>query len=129
MRHGLSLKDIHITSKFDPWFLDQIKAIVDTEEVLRKNGLPKNSSDLLAIKKMGFSDARLAELTSVTEPHVNLLRNNLNVHPIYKRVDTCSAEFSTQTSYMYSSYEGDGLNTAESEVNPCLLYTSDAADE
>ena len=66
---------------------------------------------------MGFSDARLAELTSITEQHINSLRNNLNVHPIYKRVDTCSAEFSTQPSYMYSSYEGDGLNTAESEVS------------
>jgi carbamoyl-phosphate synthase large subunit len=118
MRHGLSLKDIHNTSKFDPWFLDQIKAIIDTEEILRKNGLPKNRSDLLAIKKMGFSDARLAKLTRVTDAHINSLRNNLNVHPIYKRVDTCSAEFSTQTSYMYSSYEGDGLNTAENEVNP-----------
>jgi carbamoyl-phosphate synthase large subunit len=118
IRHGLSLKDIHNTSKFDLWFLNQIQAIVDTEEVLRTNGLPKNKPGLLAIKKMGFSDARLAELTCVTESNVNSLRINLDVHPIYKRVDTCSAEFPTQTSYMYSSYEGDGLNPAESEVNP-----------
>ncbi len=118
MRHGLSLEDIHNTSKFDPWFLDQIKTIVDTEQSIRINGLPKDKSNLLAIKKMGFSDARLAKLTGISESNINSLRNNLGVHPIYKRVDTCAAEFPTQTSYMYSSYEGDGLNIPESEVNP-----------
>jgi len=118
MRHGLSLEDIHNTSKFDPWFLDQIKTIVDTEQSIRINGLPKDKSNLLTIKKMGFSDARLAKLTGISESNITSLRNNLGVHPIYKRVDTCSAEFPTQTSYMYSSYEGDGLNIPESEVNP-----------
>ena len=118
MRHGLSLEDIHNTSKFDPWFLDQIKTIVDTEQSIRINGLPKDKSNLLTIKKMGFSDARLAKLTGISESNITSLRNNLGVHPIYKRVDTCAAEFPTQTSYMYSSYEGDGLNTPESEVNP-----------
>ena len=118
MRHGLSLEDIHNTSKFDPWFLDQIKTIVDTEQSIRINGLPKDKSNLLTIKKMGFSDARLAKLTGISESNITSLRNNLGVHPIYKRVDTCAAEFPTQTSYMYSSYEGDGLNIPESEVNP-----------
>ena len=118
MRHGLSLEDIHNTSKFDPWFLDQIKTIVDTEQSIRINGIPKDKSNLLTIKKMGFSDARLAKLTGISESNIISLRNNLGVHPIYKRVDTCAAEFPTQTSYMYSSYEGDGLNTPESEVNP-----------
>ena len=118
MRHGLSLEDIHNTSKFDPWFLDQIKTIIDTEQSIRINGLPKDKSNLLTIKKMGFSDARLAKLTGISESNITSLRNNLGVHPIYKRVDTCAAEFPTQTSYMYSSYEGDGLNTPESEVNP-----------
>ena len=118
MRHGLSLEDIHNTSKFDPWFLDQIKIIVDTEQSICINGLPKDKSNLLTIKKMGFSDARLAKLTGISESNITSLRNNLGVHPIYKRVDTCSAEFPTQTSYMYSSYEGDGLNIPESEVNP-----------
>ena len=118
MRQGLSLEDIHSSSKFDPWFLNQIKAIIDKEEILRTNGLPKDKSNLLKIKKMGFSDARLAHLTGKSESDIQSIRNSLDVHPIYKRVDTCAAEFPTRTSYLYSSYEGDGLNPSESEINP-----------
>jgi carbamoyl-phosphate synthase large subunit len=118
MRHGLNLKDIQNASKFDPWFLDQIKAIVDREEGVRSNGLPTSKSDLLVLKKMGFSDARLAELAGTDAISVRRMRNKLNLHPTFKRVDTCAAEFPSQTSYMYSSYEGDGLNAPESEVEP-----------
>ena len=118
MRHGLSIEDIHKASKFDPWFLYQIKGIVDTENILRAKGLPKAKHDLLRIKQMGFSDARIAELTGLSEATINSSRNDLDIHPVYKRVDTCAAEFPTQTSYMYSSYQGDGLNTADSETNP-----------
>ena len=118
MRYGLSLGDIQTASKFDPWFLDQIKIIVDAEEILRSNGLPREKHKLLSIKKMGFSDARLAKLTGLSEANVNSSRKNLNIYPIYKRVDTCAGEFPTQTSYMYSSYQGDYLNTAECEANP-----------
>jgi carbamoyl-phosphate synthase large subunit len=116
MRHGLSLEEIHSASKFDPWFLDQIKAIVDTEQGVRKSGLPKDKSGLLALKKMGFSDARLAELGSIDTASVTNARIRNNVRPVYKRVDTCAGEFPSQTSYMYSCYEGDGLNEPESEV-------------
>jgi carbamoyl-phosphate synthase large subunit len=118
MRHGISLEDIHATSKFDPWFLDQIKAIVDTEEDVRANGLPTDKAGLLALKKMGFSDARLAELAGSDAATVTASRIKADVRPCYKRVDTCAAEFPSQTSYMYSCYEGDGLNPAESEVDP-----------
>ena len=118
MRHGLSIEDIHKASKFDPWFLYQIKGIVDAENILRAKGLPKTKHDLLRIKQMGFSDARIAELTGLSEATINSSRNDLDIHPAYKRVDTCAAEFPTQTSYMYSSYQGDGLNTADSETNP-----------
>jgi len=118
MRHGISLEDIHNTSKFDPWFLDQIKAIVDTEEAVRENGLPTDKAGLLALKKMGFSDARLAELAGSDAATVTASRIKADVRPTYKRVDTCAAEFPSQTSYMYSCYEGDGLNPPESEVDP-----------
>jgi carbamoyl-phosphate synthase large subunit len=118
MRHGVSLEDIHATSKFDPWFLEQIKVIVDTEEVVRANGLPTDKAGLLALKKMGFSDARLAELAGSDAASVTQSRIDADVRPSYKRVDTCAAEFPSQTSYMYSCYEGDGLNPPESEVEP-----------
>jgi carbamoyl-phosphate synthase large subunit len=118
MRYGLSLDEIHTASKFDPWFLNQIKAIVDMEEILRANGLPKERSELLQIKKMGFSDARLGELTGLSEANINSSRRDLNIHPTYKRVDTCAAEFPTQTSYMYSSYQGNGADSGECESNP-----------
>jgi carbamoyl-phosphate synthase large subunit len=118
MRHGLSLKDIQNSSKFDPWFLDQIKSIIDTETEVRATGLPSSKSGLLALKKMGFSDSRLAELTGTSAHKIRETRNKLNLHPTFKRVDTCAAEFSSQTSYMYSCYEGDGLNTPDSEVEP-----------
>jgi len=117
MRHGVSLEDIHDTSKFDPWFLEQIKAIVDMEENVRANGLPEDMAGLLALKKMGFSDARLAELAGSDAASVTAARIKVNVRPTYKRVDTCAAEFPSQTSYMYSAYEGDGLNPPETEVD------------
>ena len=118
MRHGVSLEDIHATSKFDPWFLDQIKTIVETEEGVRKNGLPDDKAGLLSLKKMGFSDARLAELAGKNPAEVTETRLNNDVRPVYKRVDTCAAEFPSQTSYMYSAYEGDGLNEPENEAEP-----------
>ena len=120
IRHGMSLKKIQKSSGFDPWFLDQIEMIVKFEEGLREKGLPSNKSDFLTVKKLGFSDARIGELVNLNTNAVTLKRKELGVNPIYKRVDTCAAEFSSQTSYMYSSYEGDGLNEPENEVNPSL---------
>jgi len=116
-RHGLSLEDVQSASKFDPWFLEQIKAIVDTEETLRANGLSDDAPSLLKLKKMGFSDARLAEITGDTPTTVAAKRREVSVTPSFKRVDTCAAEFPSQTSYMYSAYTGDGVNPPESEVD------------
>lgn len=118
MRQGMSLEDIQEITKYEPWFLEQLKAIIDTENELRKNGLPENKEDLLRLKKQGFSDRRLAELTGLTAPGVTKLRHSLNVLPVFKRVDTCAAEFDSVTPYMYSCYEGDGVSDAECEAYP-----------
>ncbi len=118
MRYGLTNEEIQTSSSFDPWFLDQIRALVDQEEAIRKNGLPDTMRDFLNIKKLGFSDARLAELVGSSEEAVAAKRRALDVKPVYKRVDTCAGEFASQTSYMYSTYEGDGVRPAECEANP-----------
>ncbi len=117
-RLGLPYDDIKAACKFDPWFLDQFKAIVDMEENIRTKGLPDTHIELLAIKKMGFCDARLSELTGQPEAEIAVKRRALDVKPVYKRVDTCAGEFASQTSYMYSAYEGDGTRPAECEANP-----------
>ncbi len=117
-RCGLDLETIRAACKFDPWFLDQIKCLVDEEAEIRAHGLPGDKAGMLRLKKMGFADARLAELSSMTASVVAARRRSLNVTPVYKRVDTCAAEFASQTSYMYGCYEGDGLNAPECEARP-----------
>ena len=105
MREGLSLEQINKITSYDPWFLEQIKNIIDAESEVKKHGLPKDSKGLLALKRMGFSDKRLAKLTSLTENDVRKVRHDAKVEPVYKRVDSCAAEFDSVTSYMYSCYE------------------------
>ena len=117
MRHGFSNEDIFDTTKFDPWFIDQIRAIVDAEDRVRNDGLPGDVHDLLTLKKMGFSDQRLAELADMNEETVRARRNELGVMPVFKRIDTCAAEFPSSTSYMYACYEGDGVNEPEDEAD------------
>jgi carbamoyl-phosphate synthase large subunit len=117
-RQGLPFEDIQAACRFDPWFLAQIEAIVNAEDGVRMAGVPADAADLLHLKKMGFSDARLAELGGITEAAVAELRAGVGVQPVYKRVDTCAAEFPAQTSYMYSTYEGDGVNPPECESRP-----------
>ncbi len=104
-RHGLSIAEVHAACKYDPWFLEQIEEIVRTEEQIRKDGLPKDADSLQALKRMGFSDARLAELTKAKDADVAALRRKLGVVPVFKRVDTCAAEFDSTTPYFYSTYE------------------------
>jgi carbamoyl-phosphate synthase large subunit len=118
MRHGMPLEDIQRASKYDIWFLERIKTIVDAEESVRTGGIPDDPQALLKLKKLGFSDDRLAELSGRDVDGVTEARRALGVLPVYKRVDTCAAEFASQTSYMYSCYEGDGLNPAECEAEP-----------
>ncbi len=105
-RLGMSLDDIHQESKIDPWFLIQIQELIQLEKQIslyKLNDL--DAAILLKYKKKGFSDERLAELMSVTQKEIRDLRNQFKVKPVYKRVDTCAAEFETSTAYMYSSYD------------------------
>ena len=117
-RHGLSVQDVHDITKYDTWYLERIHHIVETEKEIKKHGLPINSEGWLKIKKMGFADVRLAKLVGVTESAVRKARWKHKVHPVYKRVDSCAAEIPSTTPYMYSCYEGDGVNPAVCEVNP-----------
>jgi carbamoyl-phosphate synthase large subunit len=120
-REGLSAEEIQAASKFDPWFLDQIHAIVQTEAGVRDGGLPDGRDGVLALKQMGFSDARLATLAGLSESEVARTRKELGVVPAFKRVDTCAAEYEARTPYMYSTYEsdaGDGTGAAECEAQP-----------
>ncbi|MDG2270075.1 MAG: carbamoyl-phosphate synthase large subunit, partial [Alphaproteobacteria bacterium] len=90
-RLGLSAADIHRVTKYDPWFLEQISSIIQTEARIREQGLPEDYDGLMKLKKMGFSDQRLAELTESTEATVVDLRSKLDLHPVFKRIDTCAA--------------------------------------
>jgi len=104
-RVGFSLEEIHQYCKIDPWFLAEIKGIVDTEARVIAHGLPKSATQLRALKAQGFSDARLANLAKTTEAEVRQARRQLDVAPVFKRIDTCAAEFASPTAYMYSTYE------------------------
>ena len=105
-RIGMSLEEIHAITYIDPWFLAQIEGIVAAEGALCGRGLASlGKEELWRLKRMGFSDQRLARLLNTDQHAVRARRGELDVHPIYKRVDTCAAEFATQTAYMYSSYE------------------------
>ncbi|MGB3742518.1 MAG: carbamoyl-phosphate synthase large subunit [Castellaniella sp.] len=103
---GFSLDEVHQLTKIDPWFLAQIKEIVDIELALEQRTVSELDDDTMReLKRRGFSDRRLAFLLDTTEAEVRKLRHQMNVRPVYKRVDTCAAEFATTTAYMYSTYE------------------------
>ncbi|WP_394537430.1 carbamoyl-phosphate synthase large subunit [Lysobacter enzymogenes] len=107
-RAGLSVEDVHALSFVDPWFLDQIEELIATEREVADAGLGAlDKGRMRALKRMGFSDARLAQLTGTDETAVRTLRRAFGVRPVYKRVDSCAAEFATTTAYMYSTYEDE----------------------
>ena len=116
LRLGVSVEDIHRRCHFDPWFIDRIAEIVQSEETVRQKGLSDDPREMRHLKSMGFSDERLAELAGISAAEARHLRGD--IHPSFKRIDTCAAEFSSDTPYMYSAYEGGGLNPAESEADP-----------
>jgi carbamoyl-phosphate synthase large subunit len=118
MRHGFSVENIHEITKIDPWFLDRIKHIIDTESAIREHGLPVHAEGWLDIKRMGFSDARLAALVGVKEDAVRKARQKHNVRPVYKRVDSCAAEIPSETAYMYSTYETPFASMGSDECCP-----------
>jgi len=148
MREGLSVAEIHAITRYDPWFLDRIKEIVDVEDQICGKGLPRDAEGLRRLKAMGFSDRRLAELNlksaniagtgvktrarshgllhdavkamigATTEDEVRALRHRLGVRPVFKRIDTCAAEFEAKTPYMYSTYESPTFGSPEDESQP-----------
>ena len=118
MRHGLSDDEIHATTMFDPWFLARIREIIEVERGLRNDGLPVTEKGLRHLKMMGFTDARLAALTGRDEANVRAARHNLGVTAVFKRIDTCAAEFEAQTPYMYSTYEVPVFDEVECEARP-----------
>jgi len=118
MRYGLSNDEIHGVTKFDPWFLDRIREIIEAEEQVRQNGLPTATADMRRLKMMGFTDARLANLTGFKEADVRKSRQGLGVTAVFKRIDTCAAEFEAQTPYMYSTYEAPMMGEVECEARP-----------
>ena len=117
-RHGLTTAEIHAACRFECWFLERIREIVEIEERVRRDGLPLDRTAFLRLKQMGFSDARLGKLAGLEEEAVSALRRNHDLQPIYRRIDTCAAEFPSLTPYLYSSYEGDGFNMPECEADP-----------
>jgi len=112
-RVGMKIEEVFELTKIDPWFLQQIEEIIATEKKISRTDFSKlNASKLYGWKRMGFSDRRLATLMNVAEDRVRKLRHKLGVRPVYKRVDTCAAEFASSTAYMYSTYE------EENEAHP-----------
>ncbi len=105
LRLGIDHEQIYDSCRFDPWFIRQLQDIVDAEERVRQHGLPQSAGQFRALKAMGFADERLATLSGKTPQEVADLRRALDVHPVYKRIDTCAAEFASPTAYMYSTYE------------------------
>ncbi|MEW6642491.1 MAG: carbamoyl-phosphate synthase large subunit [Pseudomonadota bacterium] len=118
MRLGWSNEEIFASCKIDPWFLAEIRGIVDTEAKVRAHGLPGNAFAMRSLKAMGFSDSRLAVLASKTEAEVKSLRRTLGVRPVFKRIDTCAAEFASPTAYMYSTYEAPFAGQTADESAP-----------
>ncbi|QKX01961.1 carbamoyl-phosphate synthase large subunit [Wolbachia endosymbiont of Cruorifilaria tuberocauda] len=141
MRHGISIEEINSITKYDLWFLQNIQQIILAEQKIKETGLPEAAHEILELKKMGFSDARLANLSnklpiieeSNAEVQVQIsnsnatildrieqieaMRKKFNINQVYKRVDTCAAEFESSTAYMYGCYEGEIMNKAECEAN------------
>ncbi len=148
MREGLSVAEIHAITRYDPWFLERIREIVEVEEEICADGLPRDAAGMRRLKAMGFSDRRLAELAlkaahlaggavktrarshglihdavkallgATTEDEVRALRHRLGVRPVFKRIDTCAAEFEAKTPYMYSTYEAPAFGAPEDESQP-----------
>jgi carbamoyl-phosphate synthase large subunit len=148
LREGLSVAEVQAITRYDPWFLDRIAEIVAEEEEICRHGLPGDAAGLRRLKAMGFSDRRLAELNlksahvagegvktrarssgllhdavkamigATTEDEVRALRHRLGVRPVFKRIDTCAAEFEARTPYMYSTYEAPSFGAPEDESQP-----------
>ena len=117
-RKKISLNKVQSLTKIDPWFLSQIKELVDEEINLNKKGLPKTFQEFNRLKSIGFSDKRLSKITGFKEKVVQSRRVALKVFPVFKKVDTCAGEFKSYTPYMYSTYQRNFTLNTECESNP-----------
>ena len=121
-REGLSVKQVHELTGIEPWFLAEVEDIIATESDIASNALAAIDADqMFAWKRKGFSDVRLSELLNTTEDELRGKRHSLDVRPVYKRVDSCAAEFSTATAYMYSTYEHECEAQVESSNKVMVL--------
>ena len=118
IRHGLPIEQVRAITQYDPWFLDRIDEIVAAERLVEREGLPDDPDALLALKAMGFSDQRLAQLCGGSQAEVRAFRLARNVRPAFKRIDTCAAEFAAKTPYMYSAYEPPFGDARHCEARP-----------
>ena len=118
LRAGMSEEEICILSGFNPWFVARLKNIIDMEAKIREFGLPDDIDNFRAIKKLGLSDSRLAELIGKSESDVRQARLALGLRPNFRRIDTCAAEFAAQTPYLYSSYETISPFGNQNEAEP-----------
>ena len=118
LRLGVDHEQIYDSCKIDPWFIEQLQDIIDCEDRVRAHGLPKDAANFRALKAMGFSDERLAKLSGLEPSEVAARRRALDVHPVYKRIDTCAAEFASPTAYMYSTYESGFAGPPVCEARP-----------
>ena len=115
LRFDFTVEEICRISSFDPWFVRQVEDLVIAEADIRKKGLPKDAAGWTRIKQMGFGDARLAKLVKKSEAEVAAARRVLGVVPVFKRIDTCAAEFASKTPYLYSTYEPPSIDGPQSE--------------
>ncbi|MBL4879599.1 MAG: carbamoyl-phosphate synthase large subunit, partial [Hyphomonas sp.] len=120
LRQGLSVDEVHQITSIDKWFLRQIAELMEVEAEILKDGLPQDHEGMLRLKMLGFSDKRLGKLVGKSEAEIRALRHGLGVRPVYKRIDTCAAEFAAKTPYLYSTYEQPvfGAEEAECEALP-----------
>ncbi|MFN3226711.1 MAG: carbamoyl-phosphate synthase large subunit [Hyphomicrobiales bacterium] len=118
MRAGATDEQVHAACKIDPWFIGQLRQIIDLEARVKTHGLPDNAEWMRNLKANGFSDARLGALTGQSEADVKAHRLALNVRPVFKRIDTCAAEFASPTAYMYSTYENPFGDAPANEAQP-----------
>ena len=118
LRLGFSKEDVYESCRIDRWFLEQLQAVVDLEGKIRADGLPETPGAFRHLKSMGFSDARLAVLAGRSEAEVKAQRRALGVRPVFKRIDTCAAEFASPTAYMYSTYTAPFAGRLADEADP-----------
>ena len=118
MRLGFTNEEIHASCKIDPWFLDRLREIIDMELRVKAHGLPQDAANFRALKAMGFSDKRIASLSGLEPVAVRKARQALGVRPVYKRIDTCAAEFASPTAYMYSTYAPPFAGEPADESHP-----------